>query len=552
MPARPARPLSWPFALLLLSLAVMVTTAVVAWQGARRHRETAEQLLRDYARFAAWNYARYLGESLGEMNWLVVNPVLHRQVHQSVRMPDAADLVGYHARSLGDCHCDPGYRAATYFRFARHQPGGLLLAGDTTAPAAVAALRADLEARLDESPFPRAGVYHLAGLAPRLVGYGLMPTARGDTMVYGVVVDPASHAAGFRRALAQGPLLPEAVTGGRPNAELVALEVRAGDGASLYRDSTWAEAGPVAEEHLRLAQGGLVVRATIRPSAAPTLLAGGLPNRGGPLLLVAAALATGLALVALLQLRREDQLARMRGDFVASVSHDLRTPLAQLRLYLDTLRLGRYATTAQRDWILSHLARETTRLEQLVESVLAFSRLEHAAPADGPAAPLSLAAEVEDAVALLRPLAEGREVRVELTLDPALHAAIDAPAFRQVVLNLLDNALKFGPRGQRVRVSLVPAGPRARLTVADEGPGVAPQERERIWEPYFRGGSEAARTAGGSGIGLALVAEAVRRAGGTVSVTDGGPGAVFTVELLVVPAVATAPAAVTSSTEPVP
>ena len=89
MPVRPSRPLAWPFALLVLCLGVMVTTAVVAWQGARRHRLTAEQLLRDYARFAAWNYARYLGESLGEMTWLVVNPVMHRELHTSAARPDA-------------------------------------------------------------------------------------------------------------------------------------------------------------------------------------------------------------------------------------------------------------------------------------------------------------------------------------------------------------------------------------------------------------------------------------------------------------------------------
>lgn len=540
MPARAPRHLAWPFVLLLACLGVMVTTAAVAWQGARRHRQTADQLLRDYARFAAWNYARYVGESLGEMNWLVVNPILHRQVHRAVQVPDATDLVRYHARSLADCHCDPGYRVATYFRFVRHRPGGLRLAGDTTAAADVARLRQELEARFAERNFPRAGLYRLTGAAPRLVGYGLMPTARGDTMVYGMVIDPASHAAGFRQALSYGPLLPDAVTGGRPTTELVALEVRADDGTSLYRDSAWTEEYPIAEERLRPAQGGLLVRATLRPTAVPRLLAGGLPDRAGPLLLVAAGLATVLALLALLQLRREGRLARLRGDFVASVSHELRTPLAQVRLYLDTLRLGRYATTEQRDWILGHLARETTRLEQLVESVLAFTRLEHAPAAQGPAPPLALAGEIADAVALFRPLAEGRGTVVEPVLDASLDAAIEAPVLRQVVLNLLDNAIKFGPRGQRVRVTLARHGDRARLTVADEGPGVPRAERERIWEPYYRGAAEGVRAVGGSGIGLALVAEAVRRAGGTTHVEDGAPGAVFVVELPVVPAAAPA------------
>ena len=108
----------------------------------------------------------------------------------------------------------------------------------------------------------------------------------------------------------------------------------------------------------------------------------------------------------------------------------------------------------------------------------------------------------------------------------------DQATLRQLVLNLLDNAVKFGPAGQHVRLSVSRSNGSARLTVSDQGPGVPERERERIWEPYYRGTDEAARAVGGSGIGLSLVREIAGSFGGTATVAPApGGGAEFSVTI---------------------
>jgi signal transduction histidine kinase len=109
---------------------------------------------------------------------------------------------------------------------------------------------------------------------------------------------------------------------------------------------------------------------------------------------------------------------------------------------------------------------------------------------------------------------------------------VDSAAFRQLLLNLLDNAVKYGPAGQTITVSVERTGVGARVTVADQGPGVPPTERAVIWEPFRRGTSSASLSVGGGGIGLSIVRDVVEQHGGTVRV-EGVPrgGAAFVIEL---------------------
>jgi signal transduction histidine kinase len=243
------------------------------------------------------------------------------------------------------------------------------------------------------------------------------------------------------------------------------------------------------------------VRAQIRASMADQLIIGGLPRSRLPFLLALIAIAAALSFVAIQQIRREGELTRLRADFVASISHELRTPLAQMRLYLETLRLGRFTTDAQRKWSLDNVERETTRLGHLVERVLRFSRASRA-DAD-PRQTVDVAAELERLVAEFQPLADARGAHVAATLDPVPRVALQADALRHIALNLLDNAVKYGPRGQTVQVRLFRDGRDVRIEIIDEGPGIPAAERERIWQPYQRGGT-AGHTAG-SGIGLSIV-----------------------------------------------
>jgi len=533
-----SRAFSWPLLLLLLSLGVMVGTSWKAHQLSRQQRRTAEQLLHDYAAFAAWSYSQQLSNALEEAAWQVVNPVMHRQLHSSDRFPDALALIRYRAQSLRDCRCDSITRPSTYFAFALGADT-IGTAGDRLTPVAQALVNRAVTGHIrhhDGGPASRMGILGPLDDVPTLIAYGLMPTVRLDTMVYGFVYDRASLGPTFAEVLARGDLLPKTVSQGRPNRELLAIEVRDQHGELLYRDPNWPAGTLVAEEPLPDRAAGLLVRTTVRPEAAAALVAGGFPRVQLPILLGVVGLALLMAIVAIVQLRRENQLARIRSEFVASVSHELRTPLAQIRLFLDTLRLKRYSTDDQREWLVGHLVRETTRLEHLVDNVLQFSRLDHANAGRLALEQVDLGAVTRETVEAFGPLAHSRRAEVAMELAEGLGARLDPARFRQLLLNLLDNAVKFGPPGQRIQVTLAEAEGRARLRVADQGPGIAESEREAIWEPYYRGASADRAAGGGSGIGLAIVHDTVARMGGRVWVESAqGGGAVFTVELPLTP-----------------
>jgi signal transduction histidine kinase len=262
---------------------------------------------------------------------------------------------------------------------------------------------------------------------------------------------------------------------------------------------------------------------------AGSLVIGGLPKSRLPFLLGLLAVSAMLSLVAMGQMRREGELARLRSDFVASISHELRTPLAQMRLYLETLRLGRFKTEEQRRWSLDNVERETTRLSHLVERVLRFSRTGR--PDDESREHVDAAAEVMKIVEEFQPLATARGTCVTLDVERVPALLLAPAARRHIVLNLLDNAVKYGSTGQTVRVSVRAVAGEVQIAVADQGPGVPAADREAVWQAYHRG-----RTAGhtaGSGLGLSIVHDVVAQHGGRAWITDPaeGGGAVFVIAL---------------------
>jgi signal transduction histidine kinase len=168
---------------------------------------------------------------------------------------------------------------------------------------------------------------------------------------------------------------------------------------------------------------------------------------------------------------------------------------------------------------------------QLIDNVLVFS----SGPGrllDEPRATLDMTSEVTSAIEEFTPLAAARRARIETQLEPSTSVVASRTALRHVILNLLDNAVKYGPAGQTVTVRVYVEDDAAVIDVVDQGQGVAPEERERIWKPFVRGQSRAARAVGGSGIGLHLVRELVTGMDGSAVVDDApGGGARFTIRL---------------------
>jgi signal transduction histidine kinase len=222
---------------------------------------------------------------------------------------------------------------------------------------------------------------------------------------------------------------------------------------------------------------------------------------------------------------RESRAVARERAFLSNVTHELRTPLAAIRLFGETLAEGRGEPREYGGLV----AQESERLSDLVERVLAATRVDES-PSFAPVRPAAL---VRSAVDLVAGRAERRHARVEMTAGDGLPEVLwDAEAVRHAVLNLLDNAVKHGREGGRVTVSVEAADGRVRIAVADDGPGIGRAHREDVFERFRRG----VTTASGAGLGLHLVDQVVRAHGGTVDLaTEEGKGATFTLVLPVAP-----------------
>jgi signal transduction histidine kinase len=266
-----------------------------------------------------------------------------------------------------------------------------------------------------------------------------------------------------------------------------------------------------------LALGGLPIVVGLRNSGLNVLAPGGLPPHRGWEFLSLFAIAAGLVASALLLRRREAQLVRTRANFVSGVSHELRTPLAQIRMFAEMLLLGRVRNEADRRRSLEIIDTEARRLSHLVENVLQVARSEHGHTRVNPIV-MPLAPIVRECVETFSVLAQARGIDFRMELQEELLAPVDSAALRQIVLNLLDNAAKYGPDGQRVVIGVALYDDTARFWVDDEGTGIPARDRERVFDAFYR--ARDAQHTTGSGIGLSVVRELVVLHGGNTWIED--------------------------------
>jgi signal transduction histidine kinase len=234
-------------------------------------------------------------------------------------------------------------------------------------------------------------------------------------------------------------------------------------------------------------------------------------------------------------MRREQVATEVRADFVTAVSHELRTPLAQIRMFAELLQNGSLKKQEESARALHVIEKEASRLSILVDNVLRYTSLKRAsaiATSEQRSARTEVERDVRYVIESFSPLAAENDATIVDAAHESASAAIDSDAFRQILLNLLENAVKYGPKGQTITVGSSQSATRVRVWVSDEGPGVPKSERAAIWSAFERGSAAKSSGAGGSGIGLSVVKDLVERHGGTVWVdTSPSGGACFVVEL---------------------
>lgn len=224
-------------------------------------------------------------------------------------------------------------------------------------------------------------------------------------------------------------------------------------------------------------------------------------------------------------------LDRLKSDFIANVSHELRTPLLHMKGFIDLLADGAMGALTLKQVEGLRVAREALeRLETVVDDVIDFNTLSEQRLA---LEPVYLPDVCQNVVQGIAATAARRRARVALALSSDVpRVKADRLALTRVLRHLLDNAIKFGPAHQIVQLRAEPVGQRVRVTVRDQGPGMAPDDLQRVFEVFYQSDGSATRKAGGLGLGLALVRKLVEAHGAQIQVeSEVGCGSRFWFEL---------------------
>lgn len=544
--------------LLVVTFAIAADLGHEAWRNAVSQQVTAERAGRDVVRFTAGSSAYSAEATMSAGLRALFAPVLERGATGRRVTAPAPDVLVRSARRLRDCRCAPLIPARYYFR-VHLRDGALQLAGDSSSPTNERRWLVDTvtaHERFARQPeWEDALIVSAVGARRVVVGY----TVRGDSsdaFAYGLVSDidsfgdvvfaspprgstanaPQSSSAGSYDSLTSTLLIApngQAIYDAHPRRRELRVTMVPGAGHETYRPGVApVESRTLFADTVALGPryGNLRIAVALASEDPGVLVVPGVPRSRFFALFGILVLMAGLVAVAVLQLRREHELARLRADLTAGVSHELRTPLAQILLFGETLMLERTRSERERRAAAEVIVREARRLMHLVENALHFTRADRSLLELTPE-PIDLGALTREILVSFAPLAWTARVTLRELIEEPASAFIDADAYRQIMLNLLENAVRYGPVGQTIVVHVERAEGVAQLIVEDEGPGVPNADRERIWTPFVRLTSTR-RGAGGTGIGLAVVRDLTLRHGGRAWVERARTGgARFVVEL---------------------
>ena len=226
------------------------------------------------------------------------------------------------------------------------------------------------------------------------------------------------------------------------------------------------------------------------------------------------------AIVLVVSLKRATDLSQLQLDFLSKVSHEFRTPLTSIRLFTETLMGARALTDDQRQQCLNMLDHETERLSTMIGRLLDFGRME-AGKMVYHRQPESVDLIVDAAVCAFEPIRLREQVSLSTSVAPDLPMILaDRAMLSQALLNLLQNAAKYGGDGHQIDLNCRTENGHVALSVADKGPGIPRRERRRIFERFYRIDDRLSRKQEGSGLGLAIVRHVVQAHGGTVMVRN--------------------------------
>jgi len=502
---------------------------ILGWQAynsVNQQRQVAQKVLLEFAQLAAEEYARRIMSDIGYQGYF-------RDLGQWRQKLDASARSNPNqpAPPLSQCGGLNQNSIASYYFFTKENKV-IFSADDCSEQRLYSFIRAQLRS-FDPNSLAKApyAVIHTE--------YEQQPIslviAIKDRELYGFLVDRIKLANKLHDSFEKSPLLPKALAAGKATNDMIDLSMFDHLNNELIKAKLLYSSTLIATKTLTTEYSSIFnqyrIEVSINPSSVEQLIIGGLPSNNLPLVILTLLVTVFVFIISIFQIRKEKNLNLLRENFIAEVSHELRTPLTQIRMFSEMLfnKKSRNETESLKYAEIIH--RESLRLNHLIDNILKYSQSKSSQmeSIDLPLVSQDIAVVVAEAIAEFEPLATQKNSVIDSHLI-SCEIPIEPYSVKRILINLLDNAIKYGPENQFIRVdtSLNKQNRLYRLTVTDQGPGIPKSEFKNIWQPYYRLSVEKHKAITGTGIGLYLVKKLAEKNHARVwvesNIDNSGPG----------------------------
>ena len=511
----------------LMALSFLITGVIVAYAVHTNNKsgKALESALEDKVRFASWIYNNTAEEGLKQSTYQTLKAVLHSVNENDRQLSINLSPKRFNQNendSEGD-ECGKNYLKPIQSVFV-YGPDSDQIENISAGDEVDKRFEGWIKSKIEETAPTKGRLYSKLYIDNKEKEYAVFfarspgLSSLNRELIFGVKTEVVNLKDLFKDVWENQDLVPASVTGNQNAEDIMAIEVLTKNGSGIFSSGDPSDKRISVGGELGKEFGVLKKNMAISKPAGSNLVSAGLHGESNIILIILFSLAAGLGVIAFLQFKHKSKLIRMKRDFISNVSHELRTPVTQIRMFSETLLNGRTRDEDDVKKSLKIIEKESRRLSRLISNILDLTGKENLIFETSPEI-VEVDREIRETIQGFNPMADLASNNINLDLE-SITARIDPAGLKQILTNILDNAIKYGPEGQEIDIRLRKEESSMVLSILDEGPGIPEEIHDKVWQSNWRKDNSEKHSESGSGIGLFVVKQYLQQMNGSVEIKN--------------------------------